>query len=250
MRAAGKKFSEKAQKSPRARKSNRRTPAERYARTPKKGSSSAHKQRPRPKKVSKKPSRVHYICPCARKKVYILQNFGYTLGMKTNLIFVSGTMGAGKTATCRALRLLLPNNVFLDGDDCWNMHPFTVNDATKRMVLGNIAALLNNFLASGQFENILLCWVMHERAIVDEILGRLHGDFDFSLFTLTCEEGELRRRLQKDIATGLRDEGIIARSLERATHYKNMGAAVIDTTRLTPEETAQAIANALQKQNS
>ena len=40
-----------------------------------------------------------------------------------------------------------PNNVFLDGDDCWNMRPFTVNDATKRMVLGNIAALLNNFLS-------------------------------------------------------------------------------------------------------
>ena len=184
------------------------------------------------------------------QKVYILQNFGYTLGMKPNLIFINGTMGAGKTATCRALCLLLPNNVFLDGDDCWNMHPFTVNDATKRMVLDNIAALLNNFLACGQFENILFGWVMHERAIVDEILGRLHGGFVFSLFTLTCEEGELRRRLQKDIVSGLRDEGIIARSLERAAHYKNMGAAAIDTTRLSTEETAQIIAAALQKHSS
>ncbi len=199
---------------------------------------------------AKKASSTRIKTPVRAQKVYILQNFGYTLGMKTNLIFVNGTMGAGKTAACRALRLLLPNNVFLDGDDCWNMHPFTVNDATKRMVLDNIAALLNNFLASGQFENILFCWVMHERAIVDELLGRLRGDFDFSLFTLTCEEGELRRRLQKDIAAGLRDEGIVARSLERATHYKNMGAAVIDTTRLTPEETAHAVADILRKKSS
>lgn len=199
---------------------------------------------------AKKASSTRIKTPVRAQKIYILQNFGYTLGMKTNLIFVNGTMGAGKTAACRALRLLLPNNVFLDGDDCWNMHPFTVNDATKRMVLGNIAALLNNFLASGQFENILFCWVMHERAIVDEILGRLHGDFDFSLFTLTCEEGELRRRLQRDIAAGLRDEGIVARSLERAAHYKNMGAAVIDTTRLTPEATAHAVADILRKKSS
>lgn len=165
--------------------------------------------------------------------------------MKTNLIFVNGTMGAGKTATCRALRLLLPNNVFLDGDDCWNMHPFTVNDTTKRMVLDNIAALLNNFLACGQFENILFCWVMHERAIVDEILGRLRGDFAFSLFTLTCEEGELRRRLQKDVAAGLRDGGVVARSLERAAHYQNMRSQIIDTTGRAAEATARAVAQIL-----
>ena len=68
--------------------------------------------------------------------------------------------------------------------------------------------------------------------------------------TLLGHLGELRRRLQRDIAAGLRDEGIVARSLERATHYKNMGAAVIDTTRLTPEETAHAVADILREKSS
>ncbi len=43
--------------------------------------------------------------------------------MKT-LYLVGGTMGVGKTTTCKALQRLLPNSVFLDGDWCWNMRPF------------------------------------------------------------------------------------------------------------------------------
>ena len=90
-----------------------------------------------------------------------------------NLIFINGTMGVGKSAVCRELKKLLPHNVFLDGDHCWDMTPFTVNETTCRMVLDNICALLNSFLKSGMFENILFCWVMHERGIIDEILSRL-----------------------------------------------------------------------------
>ena len=41
--------------------------------------------------------------------------------MKT-LIIVNGTMAAGKTTVCRRLAELLPANVILDGDWCWNMH--------------------------------------------------------------------------------------------------------------------------------
>ena len=45
--------------------------------------------------------------------------------MKT-LYLIGGTMGVGKTSACRALQQLLPNSVFLDGDWCWNIHPFQV----------------------------------------------------------------------------------------------------------------------------
>lgn len=158
-----------------------------------------------------------------------------------NLIFINGTMGVGKSAVCRELKKLLPHNVFLEGDHCWDMTPFTVNETTCRMVLGNICALLNVFLKSGMFENILFCWVMHERGIIDEILSSLSGDFRFHLFTLTCSEQELVRRLHDDISAGLRDQGVIARSLERAAHYKNMRSVCIDTTNLSPLSAAERI---------
>lgn len=70
-----------------------------------------------------------------------------------NLIFVNGTMGAGKTTLCRELKKLLAPSVFLDGDWCWDMEPFSVTDETRRMVMDNIQTLLNRFLQCSQPEN-------------------------------------------------------------------------------------------------
>ena len=63
-----------------------------------------------------------------------------------NLILVNGTMGAGKTAVCRALQSRLEPCVFLDGDWCWDMQPFTVTEETKAVVVDNICTMLGNFL--------------------------------------------------------------------------------------------------------
>ncbi len=62
------------------------------------------------------------------------------------IYIIGGTMGVGKTAVCQELKKMLPASVFLDGDWCWDMHPFQVNDETKRMVLQNIVFLLNQFI--------------------------------------------------------------------------------------------------------
>jgi ABC-type transport system involved in cytochrome c biogenesis ATPase subunit len=72
-----------------------------------------------------------------------------------NLIIVGGTAGVGKTTTCRELQRILPKNVFLDGDWCWDMRPFVVTEETKAMVESNIAHLLNGFLACSEFENVI-----------------------------------------------------------------------------------------------
>ena len=63
------------------------------------------------------------------------------------VIFISGTMGSGKSTVSRLCSEQLTRSVWLDGDWCWMMHPFQVNDQTKAMVLNNITYLLNQFLA-------------------------------------------------------------------------------------------------------
>ena len=75
--------------------------------------------------------------------------------MLKNLIFVNGTMGVGKTETCRHLKSILTPSVFLDGDWCWDMQPFTVNDETKDMVIDNISHVLANFLNCTAFDNVI-----------------------------------------------------------------------------------------------
>ena len=72
------------------------------------------------------------------------------------LFLIGGTMGVGKTTTSRILRDRLPSCAFLDGDWCWDMHPFKVTEETKRMVTDNICHVLNNFLACTEFENVVL----------------------------------------------------------------------------------------------
>jgi hypothetical protein len=101
--------------------------------------------------------------PAARLAAERLRVIVYEIiNLMKNLIIVGGTMGVGKTATCRELQKILPRNVFLDGDWCWDMHPFVVTGETKAMVNSNIAHLLNGFLACSEFENVIFCWVLHE----------------------------------------------------------------------------------------
>ena len=130
-----------------------------------------------------------------------------------NLIFINGTMGAGKSSVCAELLKMLPNAVYLDGDWCWNMHPFIVTDETKAMVVRNIAHLLQSFLNCSEFQNVIFCWVMHEQAIIDSILAQLNLDSaNYRLFTLVLSEDALQNRLQKDIAAGKRAPDILERT--------------------------------------
>ena len=50
------------------------------------------------------------------------------------LYLIGGTMGVGKTTICQELKKNLDCSVFLDGDWCWNSHPFCVTNETKNMV--------------------------------------------------------------------------------------------------------------------
>lgn len=61
--------------------------------------------------------------------------------MKT-IYLIGGTMGVGKTTVCQHLKIKLNNSVFLDGDWCWDAHPFQVTEETKKMVLHNICFCL------------------------------------------------------------------------------------------------------------
>ena len=162
--------------------------------------------------------------------------------MVKNLYFIGGTMGVGKTTVGKSLMNMLENSVFLDGDWCWYSHPFMVTSETKEMVTNNICTLLNNFIGCSAYDNIIFCWVMHEQSIIDDILCRLNITCCRLInVSLICSEDELVRRLNEDIAAGLRTDGIIERSVSRLAMYCNLNTKKIDTTHLNPEEVARKI---------
>ena len=64
----------------------------------------------------------------------------------------------------------------------------------KKMVLENITFLLNNFIHCPAYENVIFCWVMHEQAIVDEILRKLETE-DCLVHTITPEQAAEKIRI-------------------------------------------------------
>ena len=161
--------------------------------------------------------------------------------MKT-LYLIGGTMGVGKTTVCNLLKKQLLNVVFLDGDWCWDLHPFRVTQATKAMVMKNIHTLLNNFLNCPEIDNILFCWVMHQQSIIDDIvLGLDLEEVRVVRISLVCTNAALKARLEGDIQRGIRQADILYRSIPRLALYASLQTNKIDTTDLSPEEIAQRI---------
>lgn len=158
------------------------------------------------------------------------------------IILVGGTMGVGKTTVCQQLKKELDHAVFLDGDWCWDMHPFVVNDETKQMVIDNICFLLNQYIQCSTIENVIFCWVMHDIEIVKDILCRLNlDDCHVYHFSLICTPEELQKRLEKDIQMKKREEDIVERSLERLKCYQEGNGKLIDVSSLSVSKSVEII---------
>lgn len=145
------------------------------------------------------------------------------------LILIGGTMGVGKTTVCQRLKCVLDNSVFLDGDWCWDMHPFIVNNETKEMVMNNITYQLQQFINCSSIDYIIFCWVMHEQSIIDEILSRLNLE-GVSVYpmSLICSQETLTKHISKDIAIGIRQKDVLEKSLQRLDMYRQLNTIKID----------------------
>ena len=158
------------------------------------------------------------------------------------LIIINGVMGIGKTTICKELYKKLENSFWLDGDSCWMMNPFIVNEENKKMVLDNITYILNNFLKNSSTKYVVFNWVIPTDDIMNDVLGRIDvADISIYKITLMSSKDELVKRIGKDIKLGLRDKGNIKRSLERFDLYHNMNTQKLDTSKKTVENIVKEI---------
>lgn len=157
------------------------------------------------------------------------------------LIIVSGTMGVGKSATCRLLYKMAPRSVWLDGDWCWLMNPWNNCQENREMVMKNISTLLRAYLANSTIDNVIFSWVLHKKEIIDDLLERLSGsDYDLFGFALVCSPEALSGRM---LADGREEDQIMA-SKDRLHLYYEIGWEVLDTTSLDECQAAKHIAKA------
>ncbi|SCJ59936.1 shikimate kinase [uncultured Clostridium sp.] len=162
--------------------------------------------------------------------------------MNTKLIVINGVMGVGKTTVSKRLYKELKNCFWLDGDNCWTMNPFIVNEENKEMVLNNISFILNNFLSNSSSKSVVFNWVIQSDDIMNEVLSRINTEnVDVYKITLMCTKEELIRRIESDVRLGLRDNKNVERSLERYDMYKAMDTIKVDTTGKSIEKIVEEI---------
>ena len=162
---------------------------------------------------------------------------------------VGGPMGVGKSVVCKQLIKKLQPGVYLDGDWCWNMSPFSVTEETKAMVMDNICALLGRFLACPELDNVVFGWVMHQQEIMDTICARLplEGVAVYRV-SLLASPKVLRDRVVRDIARGVRNGEAISRSMAYLPLYEKLDTWKIDTDHCTPGQAAAQILRLLEQQ--
>lgn len=59
--------------------------------------------------------------------------------------------------------------------------------------------------------------------------------------SLVASEGELRARVEKDVAAGLREADAVERALAYLPLYRELGSELVDTTGRSPHEVAELI---------
>ncbi|QOR36751.1 AAA family ATPase [Clostridium sp. 'deep sea'] len=154
------------------------------------------------------------------------------------LIVINGTMGVGKTAVSSMLNKKLKPSVWLDGDWCWHMNPWIIDEQNKKMVEDNISYLLNNFLKNDNYQYIIFNWVLHKESIWQSLNSKLiKKDYDLHRFTLICSEKKLRERMIKDN----RAVAVVERSVQNYQRYLVQNTTKIDTTDLLINEVVDRI---------
>ena len=165
------------------------------------------------------------------------------------LILVGGPMGVGKSTVCRVLMERLAPCVYLDGDWCWTMRPYSITQETRALVLDNICSVLARDLMCPELDNVIFGWVLHQQKTIDTILSRLPLEgVEIINISLLASPEALRTRLERDMADGRRPrDGVVERSLAYLPLYGKLNTWKLDTTQLTPEGAAARICRLLEQ---
>ena len=118
--------------------------------------------------------------------------------MQKKLILISGAPCVGKTAAGTRLFGNYDNSAYLDGDWCWCVHPFSVQDKRLRNGDKSMSFILSNYLNS-DFEYVFFASVvLTDDRIREGILNGITAQgYSIISFTLTCSRETLKERHDK-----------------------------------------------------
>ena len=150
------------------------------------------------------------------------------------VILLSGGPCVGKSTTAKLLFEPYVNSAYCDGDWCWCVNPYSIEDKRQENGNQNMAFLISTYLNAGFeiviFSSIVLTNPDMRRSILKSITAT---DFDVMSFQLTCSEDTLMERHKA--------EGEDAVSFFWLQLPPCPGEIVIDTDGKTPDKVCKEI---------
>lgn len=152
--------------------------------------------------------------------------------MRPKLILIGGEAWTGKSTCAEILFKHLYNSAWLDGDDVWQVNPWSLDDPRLCTSDINMAFVLQIYLQSKFDYVILSSIVLSDPSITARILERINGvEYDLLSFTLMCDEATLTERARQRDATANLHFVVLEMTKTLVNTIK------IDTTNKTPEDT-------------
>lgn len=150
------------------------------------------------------------------------------------VILLSGGPCVGKSTTAKLLFEHYVNSAYCDGDWCWCVNPYSIEDKRQENGNQNMAFLISTYLNAGFeiviFSSIVLTNPDMRRSILNSIRAK---DYDVMSFQLTCSEDTLMERHKA--------EGDDAVSFFWLQLPPCPGEIVIDTDGKTPDKVCREI---------
>lgn len=158
------------------------------------------------------------------------------------VIIINGPIGVGKSTVGRLLCKKLNKSAFLDGDWCFDLHPFIDDQETKEMAVDNIIHIINNYLNCSHCDYVVFNWVMDKMELYKKITDSLQVNKSCLYeIALICTEEALTDRWYKDNLCEWRIEEWLNVSRKSLKYFSAIDTIRIDTSNKTANDVADEI---------
>ncbi len=157
------------------------------------------------------------------------------------VIIINGPMGVGKTTIGKYIAEKYEGTAFIDGDWCFDLHPFVGNRETKTMAIDNILHLVDNYRKCSICKMIVLVWLMDEQWVYQKIADGISDlGLEVKSAVLVCDKNNLIDRWKNDKKCEWRTEEWLEVSLTSLLYFSSLENR-IDTSDLTVDLAADLV---------
>ena len=157
------------------------------------------------------------------------------------IILINGPMGVGKTTIGKYIAEKNIGTAFIDGDWCFDIHPFIGNRETKTMAIDNILHMIDNYRKCSACKMIVFVWLMDNQWVYKRIIEGIETlQLDVKSVTLLCDKASLINRWTNDKNCEWRTEEWLEDSIKSLQYFETLENQ-IDTSNMNIEDVANKI---------